>query len=341
MEYYVSEFLISRKINIIKVSSHGKQQQVWRSKSVMSFLRYVEGSIPGKKLKRPASEDERQVAKKKYDQESRERKFLPQWTKDRSWLDYDGDKQLMFCNWCRNHEVDSVFVKGTNKFKLDAVKQHESSKPHQYYQSRYLSKSIPTEPTESTAAQCLLKLKQNDFDNLSVRFRNAHFVAKFHKSFKDYKLLCQLDKAKGLNIGNAYDNDKAAAVFVQSIANVSRDTIYQKIKSSNFISFSCDGSTDFTGDDMESIFIRICTNGKVEDLFFNIGEAESASSQDIFNHIMETFCSAGLKDTIDKGLVGMCADGPSNMQGTYFSTFQLLLKKKSISNHRRLQSAII
>jgi hypothetical protein len=64
------------------------------------------------------------------------------------------------------------------------------------------------------------------------KHRNAHFVAKFHKSFKDYKLLCQLDKDKGLNIGNAYDNDKAAAVFVQSIANVSRDTIYQKIKSS-------------------------------------------------------------------------------------------------------------
>ena len=42
----------------------------------------------------------------------------------------------MFCNWCRNHEVDRVFVKET-KFKLDAVKQHESSKPHQYYQSRY------------------------------------------------------------------------------------------------------------------------------------------------------------------------------------------------------------
>jgi hypothetical protein len=43
--------------------------------------------------------------------------------------------ELMFCNWCRNHEVDRVFVKETNKFKLDAVKQHESSKPHQYYQS--------------------------------------------------------------------------------------------------------------------------------------------------------------------------------------------------------------
>ena len=104
----------------------------------MSFLRYVERSILGKKLKRPASADERHVAKKKYDKEFRERKFLPQWTKDRSWLAYGEDKQLMFCNLCRNHEVDSVFVKGTNKFKLDAVKQHENSKPHQYYQSRYM-----------------------------------------------------------------------------------------------------------------------------------------------------------------------------------------------------------
>jgi hypothetical protein len=57
------------------------------------------GLSPAKNLKRPASADERQVAKKKYDKESRERKFLPQWTKDRSWLAYEEYKQLMFCNW--------------------------------------------------------------------------------------------------------------------------------------------------------------------------------------------------------------------------------------------------
>jgi len=86
---------------------------------------------------------------------------------------------------------------------------------------------------------------------------------------------------------------KLLLYLLKSIAN----------KSSNFISFPCDGCTDFSGDDMESIFIRICKNGKVEDVFFNIGEAESASSRDNFNYIMETFCSAGLKDTIDKGNV--------------------------------------
>jgi hypothetical protein len=35
------------------------------------------------------------AGKKMYDKESRERKFLPQWTKDRSWLAYEEYKQLM------------------------------------------------------------------------------------------------------------------------------------------------------------------------------------------------------------------------------------------------------
>jgi hypothetical protein len=46
----------------------------------------LRGLSPAKKIKRLASADERQLAKKKYDKESRKRKFLPQWTKDRSWL---------------------------------------------------------------------------------------------------------------------------------------------------------------------------------------------------------------------------------------------------------------
>jgi hypothetical protein len=37
--------------------------------------------------------------------------------------------------------TNQKFRKGTNKFKLDAVKQHENSKPHQYYQSRYMMRT--------------------------------------------------------------------------------------------------------------------------------------------------------------------------------------------------------
>lgn len=52
---------------------------------------------------------------------------------------------------------------------------------------------------------------------VSVRFRNAHAVAKLYKLFKDYVWLYKLDKAKGLGIGTINDNDKAGRVFTNYI----------------------------------------------------------------------------------------------------------------------------
>jgi hypothetical protein len=74
------------------------------------------GVYPQQKIEKTSIGGRKTGGKKRYDKESRERKFLPQWTKDRSWLAYEEYKQLMFCNWCRNHEVDRVFVKETNTF---------------------------------------------------------------------------------------------------------------------------------------------------------------------------------------------------------------------------------
>ncbi|KAH3817126.1 hypothetical protein DPMN_118655 [Dreissena polymorpha] len=41
-----------------------------------------------------------------------------------------------------------------------------------------------------------------------------------NKSFRDFVDICKLDKAKGLDIGESYVNDKGAAVLVSNIANV-------------------------------------------------------------------------------------------------------------------------
>jgi hypothetical protein len=38
-------------------------------------------------------------------------------------------------------------------------------------------------------------------------------------------MLCRLDKMKGLDVGESYLNDKAAASFVQSIANVTQEDV--------------------------------------------------------------------------------------------------------------------
>ena len=61
-------------------------------------------------------------------------------------------------------------------------------------------------------------------------------------------------------------------IVFQPIASVSKQNIVEKLQSAKFISLTMDGSTDFTGDDLEFIYTRSCSNGIKEDNFLYIGE---------------------------------------------------------------------
>ncbi|XP_071142824.1 zinc finger protein 862-like [Mytilus edulis] len=282
----------------------------------MSLLRYFEGAKPGKRLKvnKIVSEDEKKNAKKDYEINKRERKFQVQWQDKRPWLSFNKAENNMFCISCRTEKVDSAFANGTNNFKIEAVKQHEASKSHLHYLQKFNTTS-QSQPKTSLASQCLLQLKSNEYDSLKMKFINAHAVAKHHKSFKDFELLCRLDRKKGIDTSMNYNNDKSCSMFIKSIANVEKEGIVQKLTSAKFLSVTMDGSTDFTGEDLESVYIRSCTSGRVEDIFLHIGEAESACSGDLFDFLMNVFSTMGLTEAVNSKLVGFTADGASNMQG--------------------------
>jgi hypothetical protein len=58
---------------------------------------------------------------------------------------------------------------------------------------------------------------------------------------------------------------------VDSIASVTLDYVVSNIKASHFFSIACDGSAYFTGDDYETLYVRNCHEGKLNDHFFFIG----------------------------------------------------------------------
>ncbi|KAK3088160.1 hypothetical protein FSP39_015511 [Pinctada imbricata] len=172
----------------------------------------------------------------------------------------------MFCTcltWCRDNKVDSNFVTGTGNFKLETVKQHEATKWHMYYAAKYAKAE-----GEAPAVKCLKQLLQQDAEKLQHKFRTAHVLAKHGKSFLDFNFICSLDKVKGLDVGSTYCNDKAARCFVASIAYTERMKIIDKIRDAKFFSFSCDGTTDFTGEDLECFYIRICSKGTINVINF-------------------------------------------------------------------------
>jgi hypothetical protein len=104
-----------------------------------------------------------------------------------------------------------------------------------------------------------------------VLFKNAHAVAKHNLSFKTYNVLCALDKSKGIDIGNTYLNDKSCADFIKHIASTEYSNTKQLFQNSPFVSFSCDGTSDFTGDEYESLFLKTSNMGKITERFVSVG----------------------------------------------------------------------
>ena len=59
---------------------------------------------------------------KAYDATKRKRAFQPHWLQMYKWLHFDGESQLMSCDWCKKFgkdDPDGKFVKGTDNLKKD------------------------------------------------------------------------------------------------------------------------------------------------------------------------------------------------------------------------------
>ena len=65
---------------------------------------------------------------------SSKRKFVRTWLKDFPWLTYDVEASQMFCKLCRDNttcsDSSSTFVSGSQNFKIESVRRHESSTGH-------------------------------------------------------------------------------------------------------------------------------------------------------------------------------------------------------------------
>ena len=155
---------------------------------------------------------------------------------------------------------------------------------------------------------------------MMVFFSTAHALAKHDKSFMDFTWMCDLI-AKVLrilqvdfDIGHTYRTDRSAALFVKHISQVETANTAGHIGKSKFVSFTIDGSTDLTGEELESICVRYVNDGKIIDKFLHVGSPNSGSSSDIYDYLEHTFSDV-CPDINGRKIVGICTDGASNMTG--------------------------
>lgn len=99
----------------------------------------------------------------------------------------------MFCSVCRLHASDAnkrtnSFSTGTKNLKLEAIKDHESSKCH-----IHISKIVQgiSAPEDTAAMKALMSLKAAQLEKMSILFSNAHAIVKKGRPFLHYEWQCK------------------------------------------------------------------------------------------------------------------------------------------------------
>lgn len=265
----------------------------------------------GPSAKRKRTESETLEKKRAYDQKKRVRKFIPSWKNEYQWLEYNAEKENMFCRVCRQHERVGTFVTGSANFKLESIKAHAESESHVKWTKREMA--LAAKPGESLAEQAIFSLNAKVFGQLRVLFRNAHFLGKHGRPFTDFKAICALDEAKGVDIGKDYRNDKRAQEFMSCIAAVEQRHTKDLLDKAKFLSLIVDGATDTSHQEAEVCYVRSAINGDIVTRFVGIKNVDRANAESISEGILQ-LTEKTLGD-ITKKLVGFGTDGAPVMLG--------------------------
>ena len=159
-----------------------------------------------------------------YEKNRGPRSFDKDWEKQFSWLYYDEKRHLVFCKLCQKHKPHlssqrNGFVKGSISIRSNNFKRHEENLDHKdavrIEEARQKHKA---QPGSLPADRLLHKMDEKAMKQRMMQFRTAHAIAKKGRPFSDFVWQCNLDEAKGLDVGNLYRNEKQAQTFIHHIA---------------------------------------------------------------------------------------------------------------------------
>ena len=172
----------------------------------------------------------------------RQRNFQDSWTELYPWVQYNEDKNEMYCSYCRlfldiADKKSTLFI-GTSNFTLETLKYlggHlkggiKPSEKHLACEAKYKLKEKKREMHEKTQTvttsgessvqvslcqalgpmdQIIRNLSQKRITQLASCFRSAYFIAKMELPFTLYPEIMNLQEINGLQIPVSYRSDNS------------------------------------------------------------------------------------------------------------------------------------
>ena len=251
--------------------------------------------------------------------------FQPSWKQTYPWLKFMEGK--MFCGTCldSNNSAErlanptSAFVTGTENFRLDSIKSHESSIPHVQATKASVFRLNPQQAPLPRALAAVSEEVQMKMEKL---FDIAYFVAKLELPFTVFENIASLEAKHGVKLGQTYHNDKACKNFIRAIAEQFNCDLSQTLTSARFISIMADGATDVGTREVLDVYVRLLENGKAVNTFVALKECPNGKAQGITEAIT---LAMDEKDQNWKNKTAcLGTDGASVMVGQHGGVFGIL-----------------
>jgi hypothetical protein len=180
--------------------------------------------------------------------------------------------------------------------------------------SRVVQSREAADKGKSVAHKTLLSINEAQRRKIDNMFRNIHALVKNHRPLSDFMWLKDLDRVKGLDVSDTYNNHQAVVCFLEHISDVEKEKLVSMFEAVKYFSLTMDGSTDDSVTEQETIFLRWCSMGKIETRFLCFCEPNSTCSEDLYKFVLDKVEENGLLTHLSK-LVGFGCDGASNMLG--------------------------
>ena len=197
--------------------------------------------------------------------------------------------EIMICEYCREKYYTTMkvtkdyvpsiqdlkkkpFVFGSVSYRIESLRFHckPSNDDHQLAVSRHLNLSKEKDKQLSEAQRVKTALNELQRTHLKSLFINIFGILKHGKSFSDYEYLIDLDKAKGLDIGNTYHTRMAGLEFARAIDRVFMDEFKCEFNKANFFCIILDESTDVYRLEQCVLYLRYSIKGNISTRFVAI-----------------------------------------------------------------------
>ncbi|XP_076099754.1 zinc finger protein 862-like [Mytilus galloprovincialis] len=214
----------------------------------------------------------------------------------------------MECTYCVKYpthsERESALVRGTKNFKLDPIKNHETTSQHLSCQKQWLKETDPKFDkkvellSDTKLGQCVLKqkLKPEQLKRYKVLFNTAYSVGKKGKPFSDYEFILEVQKKNEVDIGEQYFNIEGCKLFLKWISQQLRSQSVSSLLAAPFVSILSDGSTDRSVIEQEIVYLRYVDQCMPTTKMINLMSLESATAEGIFNAIFNALKIVGLNE---------------------------------------------